>query len=77
MNWERGIRILLEKSWYFGAAIWLLTEAGTRFASSVAVVVSLAAVAEVIQIWLPGRTPETTDPILALLIGLAIHALRD
>jgi VanZ family protein len=40
-------------------------------------VAQLLAAIEIAQIWLPGRTPEITDPLLALAAGATIWLLHD
>ncbi len=76
MEWQAGIRVMLEKTWYFGAAIWLLRTEGTPLERAIPLVTGVAALLEVGQVFLPGRTAEATDPILAVMMGLAIYALR-
>lgn len=76
MDWQAGLRVLLEKLYYYGAAVWLLREAGLRLRASVLTVAVLLAAIEIAQVWLPGRTPEITDPILALLSGIGFRALN-
>jgi hypothetical protein len=76
MEWQAGIRVLLEKAWYFGAAIWLLRRDGTRRWTAVGLVTALALLVEAVQTVLPNRTPEITDPLLALSMGFAMYALR-
>ena len=46
-------------------------------APSVAVIVPaiIVACAEAMQIYLPGRTVETTDPLLVMLLGFALKVL--
>ena len=75
MDWQSAIRGLLEKLFYYGAAIWLLRRAKVTWAVGIAIVCALLAAIEVAQIHLPGRTSEITDPLLALLLGLALRAL--
>jgi VanZ family protein len=67
--------VLIEKIFYYGTAIWLLRAAGAGLARSVSVVAVVLASIEIAQIHLPGRTPEITDPILAVLIGFVLAML--
>lgn len=72
---------LLEKFFNYGALIWLLGAGGIAagrvpVAVSVAAVVGLTAGLEVAQTVIVGRTPEITDPLLALLIGVAVRLWR-
>ncbi len=74
-DWQTAIQGLLEKLFYYGAAIWLLRRAKVEWAWAIGIVCALLAAIEVAQIHLPGRTSEITDPLLALLEGLALRAL--
>ena len=73
-DWQAGIQVFLEKTFYYGTAIWLLRAAGTRLWQAAAIVAAVLACIEAAQIHLPGRIAEITDPILAILLaaGLAI-----
>ncbi len=73
MNWQAGVDLLLEKSFYYGAAVWLLRAAGMRWRTAIAGVAILLAGIEVSQMHLPGRTAEVTDPLLAVLVGLGLR----
>ncbi len=73
--WQRGIQLLLEKGFYYGTAIWLLRAAGLRLWRATAVVAAMLAVIEILQTHLPGRTPEITDPVLAILLGFGLSTL--
>ena len=83
MEWETGIRILFEKCFLYGTAIWLLHCRGGRqggrqdggFAASSAIVCSVLILIEILQMWLPGHVPEVTDPVLALLIAFGLGRL--
>jgi VanZ family protein len=68
-DWQSAFRVLIEKVFYYGTAIWLLRAAGMRLVLSAILVAAVLAFIEIVQIHLPGRTPEITDPILAVLIG--------
>jgi hypothetical protein len=73
--WDFGLLTLLQKSFWYGSAVWLLRAAGWRLArAAIAVAVLLGAI-EVIQIHLPGRVAEITDPLLALLLAITLGLL--
>jgi VanZ family protein len=76
MDWQQGVQILLEKLFYYGTALWLLRRAGVRWIVSIAIVCTTLAAIEAIQTHIPGRTAEITDPLLALMAGIALHTLR-
>lgn len=75
-NWQNATLVLIEKMFYCSAAIWSVYFAGVRLRLAIVTVVLLLAGIEAVQVGLPGRTPETTDPVLAILIGIAIDAFR-
>ena len=56
-------------------AVWLFSRAGLRRLSSALIVMVTLAVIEYLQIHLPGRTVELTDPILAGLLAVALSRL--
>jgi hypothetical protein len=67
--------IIARKTFDYGAMVWALRYAGMPYVlSGVAVAVMLGAT-EAIQMYLPGRSPETTDPLLALLMMLFLRAM--
>lgn len=73
--WESAFQILLEKSFLYGAAIWLLRPGGRDWlAGTLSVAIPLALV-EAAQIYLPGHTAEITDPLLAMLLGASLMLL--
>ena len=71
-EWQSAARVLIEKVFYYGTAIWLLRAAGMRLALSVSLVAAALASIEILQTHLPGRTSEITDPILAVLMGFLL-----
>lgn len=75
MAWQSGIQVLLEKAWYSAAAIWLLQSEKTPLRQAILIVAATFGVIELAQVFLPGRTAEITDPLLAVLMGLALRAL--
>lgn len=77
-DWQIAAGILLEKIFYYGTAIWLLRAAGMTLRWAVVVVAAVLLGIEIAQTHLPGRTPEITDPILAIVMGfvLAIFSRR-
>ena len=69
--WDFGLLTLLQKSFWYGSAVWLLRAAGWRLARAAIVLAVLLGAIEVIQIHLPGRVAEITDPLLRLATGHA------
>ena len=65
-NWQRTGYVLVEKFLYCTAAVWAVRRAGVRLSTAVLLIAAVLAIIEGIQIWLPGRSPGITDPMLAL-----------
>lgn len=75
-NWQNAALVLVDTMFYCSAAIWSVCFAGLSLRAAVLSVAGLLLFIEAAQTFLPGRTPDITDPIIALLIGLAIDAFR-
>jgi hypothetical protein len=76
-DWQSGTVILLEKAYLYGACIWLLNRhAYLRPAYATAAMTVLLAAIEIAQFSIAGRTPETTDPLLAILMGVCLEGLQ-
>ena len=74
-DWQSLGGVLLEKTFYYGTAIWLLRTTGLKWMSSMILVAAVLGSIETLQIHLPGRVPETTDPVLAILLGFVLAIL--
>ncbi len=74
-EWQSAASVLIEKVFYYGTAVWLFRASGAALVRSVLVVAALLGMIEVVQTHLPGRTPEITDPLLALLLGFVFSRL--
>jgi VanZ family protein len=74
-DFEVGYTALFEKAFWYASALWLLTRAGAHLvAATLGLALFLAAI-EIAQIRLPGRSPELTDPLLALVLAWLMHVL--
>jgi VanZ family protein len=73
-DWQSAYGVLVEKIFYYGTAIWLFSESGVMLVRSVLLVAGVLAAIEITQMHLPGRTPEITDPILAIMMGFVLAA---
>ena len=67
-----SVVILLGKAFVYGSAVWFLSEAGLRLRTATLSVSVVLFALEWMQRWIPGRTPEITDSLLALLIGAVL-----
>ncbi len=74
---EIGVLSFLEKFFLFGSSIWLLTRAGLRLGSSAFVVAVILFITSQAQTYLPNRTAEITDAVMALLIGAVFALVED
>ena len=73
--WQLALHTLIEKGFYYGAAIWLFASSRMRMPLATALVAAALLGIEVAQLWLPGRTAEITDPVLAILLGIGMASL--
>jgi hypothetical protein len=67
--------IFLNKTFLYGAAIRLFTAAGHSYRFTAVAISALLGAIEVVQIHLPGRTPEITDPLYALILAVVLALL--
>jgi VanZ family protein len=70
--WQSGLVILFRKSFWYGSVIWLWRSAGYPLPRVTAVAALVLGVLEAVQIYLPGRVPEITDAVLAVLMGVVL-----
>ena len=68
-NREFSMLTFLRKCFWYGSAVWLLRATGWRLATAAVAVALLLGTIEVVQIHLPGRVAEITDPVLALILA--------
>lgn len=73
---EFGMLTFLQKCYWYGSAVWLLRAAGWRLARAAVAVALLLGAIEVVQIHLPGRVAEITDPLLALMLAAMLGLLE-
>jgi VanZ family protein len=72
---ETNVISMLQKSFAYGAAIWLAWRAGLPLAAaSVGCALALLAL-EALQTHIPARHPEVSDALIALTLGAALAAL--
>jgi VanZ family protein len=66
---------LVEKCFLYGGLVFLMGYGGLRFRPAGCVAAVLLGIIELVQCWVPGRVPEITDPLLAILAGLLLAAV--
>jgi VanZ family protein len=67
-----GVAIILRKAFDYGAMVWLLHATKMRYRTAGLLVATSLGVLEFVQTRLPGREPEITDPILALIMAFLL-----
>jgi VanZ family protein len=73
-DWQFAVLVLLEKVFWYTSAVWLLASA-MRLRYAIATVAAVLAAIEIAQVRLPGRVAESTDPILAIVMGFVLFIL--
>jgi VanZ family protein len=71
-----NVRALTMTTATLGGCLWLLRERGWAPFPSTAAVAGFALALEICQMWIPGRTPSSTEPALAVLTGWALSEMR-
>jgi len=69
--------ILLRKAFLYGSVIWLLVRSRVAYPVAGSALAASLLVLEMVQRYLPGRTPEITDALIAVVMTAALWALRD
>jgi VanZ family protein len=69
--------ILLRKSFFYGATVWLLVRSGIRYPLAGGALAVALFTLEMVQRYLPGRTPEITDALIAVVMTAALWAIGD
>jgi VanZ family protein len=73
---EVNIMSFLEKAFLYGALIWLLDQSGLRTGMSTILVAIMLFAASWAETYLPDRSAEITDALMALLIGVIIAVVK-
>jgi VanZ family protein len=74
---EINYSVLLEKCFWYFALVWLLARRGWGIPGATVCTAALLGAIELAQVWLPGRSAEITDPLLALVAGVLLALLGD
>lgn len=69
------IQAFCQKFYEYGGLIWLLNRAGVRIPTSTLITATLLLVTSIVECWLPGRSAEVTDAVMALVLGGAFSVL--
>jgi hypothetical protein len=76
-DWQLGFVMLFRKSFWYGSVLWLWRASGRSLAWTTALAAASLFVLERVQVYVPGRTPDITDAVLAVLMGLLLWLLRN
>ncbi|HJU19557.1 MAG TPA: VanZ family protein [Stellaceae bacterium] len=71
-----NLQVFAEKFFLYGSCIWILCKAGLRLRYATLVVASLLLVTSYVEIYLPGRSAEVTDAVMAVLTAAIIAILE-
>lgn len=74
-HWGNGLQALLYKFFLYGGLVWLGLRAGLRLPLAAALSVATALGVSVLQTWLPGRSAEITDALVAAAAALTLRVL--
>ena len=66
--------ILLRKAFLYGAVVWLLVRSGMRYPLAGGALAVALFILETMQRYLPGRTPELADSLIAIVMTAALWA---
>ena len=78
MHGSNGVDIqaFCQKVYEYGGLIWLLNRAGVRLLGSTLLTATFLFATSFAECWLPGRSAEITDGIMALILGGIFAVLR-
>jgi VanZ family protein len=71
------IQAFCQKFYEYGGLIWLLNRAGMRLILSTVSTATLLFTTSLAECWVPGRSAEITDAIMALVLGIVFAVLRE
>jgi VanZ family protein len=72
-----AMTIFLGKLFAYGTFVWLLRDRGWRMRYAATVAAAILGAIEAAQMYLPGRVPEITDPLIALFLGWVFWLMDD
>ena len=73
---QNGMTSVISKTFLYGGLLWVGRRACNGLMVPTTLLVLATAAIEVLQTWLPTRTPESTDPLMMLLLALLIAMAR-
>lgn len=73
---DLDVQSFFEKFFLYGGLIWLLAEGGMPVRRASILVATILFVTSIVEIYIPGRSAEVTDAVLALAAGEFIRAVE-
>jgi VanZ family protein len=74
---DLDVRSFCEKFFLYGTLIWLLARAGLRLAVAAFLVATVLLATSLFEVYIPGRSAEITDALIALGVGGIAAVLRE
>jgi VanZ family protein len=68
-DWAPVLLVLFRKAAIYGTCVWAVARAGFGVPGATVIITLQLGLLEMAQMFLPGRTAETSDPVLALALG--------
>jgi hypothetical protein len=75
--WQDGFVTLFRKSFWYGSVLWLWRASGRSLLWTTSITAAALFLLEQAQVFLPGRTAEITDSLLAIVMAVVLWLLRD
>jgi hypothetical protein len=72
-----NIQAFCQKFYEYGGLIWLLNRTGMGLPIGTLLTAALLLITSVAECWLPGRSAEVTDSIMALALGVTFAMLPE
>ena len=72
-----GTRVFLEKSFTYGALVWLWIRVGISWTTVTIAAAALELSLRLAQVYLPGRSAEVTDAIMVLMLAAVLKLIDD
>jgi len=69
---DSSLIVFCRKLFDYGVMLWLARRAGVSYAAGAGVLAAVLAALEFLQRYLPGRTPDITDSVLAVLMAIVL-----
>lgn len=71
-----GLVVFIDKVFFYGATVWFARTLTRSLPAAAVLVAAVLAFLEAVQTYMPARTPEISDPVLALLVGFVLYLLE-